>query len=96
MEELVEERKVIKRVVEERGYQAFTYEDHAGARPYNHETTFLEELKGSDLYVGIFWNKYGQYQLLANFILQKHMVFPVWFSKRLVKQGNEKKNFRNF
>ena len=57
MAELKEEREVIKQVIQQSGYQPFLYEHDAGARPCNHEETFVDELKASNLYVGIFWNK---------------------------------------
>ena len=63
MAELAEEREVINQVIQQSGYHPFLYEHDAGARPCNHEETFVRELKASHLYVGVFWNKYGPYTI---------------------------------
>lgn len=75
MAELVEERQVIERVIQLAGYQPFLYEWDANARPWNHEETFVQELKASHLYVGIFWKKYGPYTV-QEFDLAKERGIP--------------------
>jgi len=75
MAELAEEREVIKQVIQQSGYQPFLYEHDAGARPCNHEETFVNALKASHLYVGVFWNKYGPYTV-QEFELAKDCRIP--------------------
>jgi hypothetical protein len=40
---------------------AWLFERDAGARPESPAQTFNEELRQADLYIGLFWNKYGPY-----------------------------------
>ena len=63
MEELLEEREVIKSVLAELNIQAWKFESDAGARPETIQETYLKELKNSDFYIGIFWQGYGQYTI---------------------------------
>ncbi len=91
MAELAEEREVIKQVIQESGYQPFLYEHDAGARPCNHEETFVQELKTSHLYVGVFWNKYGPYTI-QEFELAKELGIPrLVFEKSSVPEAQDPK-----
>jgi hypothetical protein len=53
--------------------ESFVFEADAGARPQTIEETFLEEVEGADLYIGVFWRGYGRYTGLSHwaFLLVK-------------------------
>ena len=95
MAELVEERKVIERVIRQSGYQPFLYERDANARPWNHEETFVQELKASHLYVGIFWNKYGPYTV-QEFDLAKERGIPRLVFEKASGPGERDKELQKF
>jgi len=59
MAELRDVREVVGAALKERGIEAFVYEEKAGARPDTVLETSLEEVEKADVYVGIFWQKYG-------------------------------------
>jgi tetratricopeptide (TPR) repeat protein len=61
MKELAEERQIIKHALDELEVNAFVFEADAGARPGSIRSTYLDELESSDLYVGLFWNGYGEW-----------------------------------
>ena len=63
MAELAAERVLIREALDEMEVDGWLYEEEAGARPQSIQETFLEELKSSDLYVGVFWKKYGKYTI---------------------------------
>jgi hypothetical protein len=95
MAELVEERKVIERVIRQAGYQPFLYERDANARPWNHEETFVQELKASHLYVGIFWNKYGPYTV-QEFNLANERGIPRLVFEKASGPGEREKELQEF
>jgi uncharacterized protein YjbI with pentapeptide repeats len=59
MMELRDVREVVGAALKERGIEAFVYEEKAGARPGTVVETSLEEVEKADVYVGLFWQKYG-------------------------------------
>ena len=63
MSELSPEREFIKSALQEQQIDAWVYEEDAGARPGSIRSTFLEEVQHADVYLGIFWNKYGEYTI---------------------------------
>ena len=63
MQELKAERQIIKLVLEELKIDAWVYESDAGARDQNTRTTYLQELKAADLYIGVFWKRYGPFTI---------------------------------
>lgn len=63
MSELSSERKLVAKTLRDLGIASFVYEHDAGARPMGIEATYVSELKQCDMYVGIFWKKYGEYTL---------------------------------
>ena len=63
MQELALERQVIGAALSELLVDTFIFEADAGARPQSIQETYLEEVDGSDLYVGIFWKGYGAYTI---------------------------------
>lgn len=81
MGELAEERAVISRIIQQAGYQPFLYEWDANARPWNHEETFVQELRAANLYVGIFWNKYGPYTVQEFQLAQERGIPRLVFEK---------------
>lgn len=60
MEELGQERLIVKRALEELHVDAFVYEEDQGARPESIRTSYLSELEVADVYIGIFWKKLGE------------------------------------
>lgn len=63
MQELKDERQVIKAVLDELKINAWVYESDAGARDENTRAIYLRELKAADLYIGVFWKRYGAYTI---------------------------------
>lgn len=61
MEELARERALVKDALAELKIDAWIFEEDAGARPQSAQSTFRQELERADLYLGIFWNRLGQY-----------------------------------
>src|SRR6266566_8077335 len=60
MLELRDVREVVARVLDDRGIHAWVYEADAGARPEDVVEASLNEVEASDIYVGLFWEKYGE------------------------------------
>jgi hypothetical protein len=63
MQELKAERQVIRAVLDELKINAWVYESDAGAQDQNTRTIYLKELKAADLYIGVFWKRYGPYTI---------------------------------
>ena len=60
MAELRDVREVVAKALDDRGIEAWVYEAHAGARPEGVVETSLSEVEATDIYVGLFWQKYGE------------------------------------
>jgi predicted NACHT family NTPase len=60
MLELRDVREIVNKALKDRKIDAWIYEAHAGARPGTVEETSLIEVEASDIYVGLFWEKYGE------------------------------------
>ena len=60
MKELSDIRKIVSQALLHQGINAWIYEADAGARPESVITTSLDEIADSDIYVGLFWEKYGK------------------------------------
>lgn len=58
--ELRDVREFVAKAVGDRGIDAWVYEARAGARPEGVVETSLREVEAADIYVGLFWQKYGQ------------------------------------
>jgi tetratricopeptide (TPR) repeat protein len=63
MLELEAERQAIKAALGDLKIDAWVYESDAGARDQSTRATYLAELKAADLYIGVFWKKYGAYTI---------------------------------
>jgi hypothetical protein len=63
MLELKDERQAIKSALRDLKVDAWVYEDDAGARDQTTRTTYLEELDAADLYIGVFWKRFGAYTI---------------------------------
>jgi hypothetical protein len=63
MSELAEERRTVKRALDELRVDAWVFESDAGARPRSVQDTYLEELASADLYIVLFWRAYGEYTI---------------------------------
>jgi hypothetical protein len=59
MAELRDVREIVDHALGSKGIQAFVYEAAAGARPDDVVTTSLAEVEAADVFVGLFWQKYG-------------------------------------
>jgi hypothetical protein len=59
MQEFRDVREIVEKALEERGINAWVYEEHAGARPGSVEETSLNEVEATEIYVGLFGQKYG-------------------------------------
>jgi Domain of unknown function (DUF4062) len=60
MVELRDVREVVEKALENRGINAWVYEAHAGARSEDVIETSLYEVEAADVYVGLFWESYGE------------------------------------
>ncbi len=60
MIELYDVREFVAQDLIERGIDAWIHETHAGARPESVVETSLRATEAADIYVGVFWRKYGQ------------------------------------
>lgn len=60
MLELRDVREVVGKALKDKKIDAWIYEAQAGARPGTVEETSLIEVEASDIYVGLFWEKYGE------------------------------------
>jgi len=63
MQELADEREAVAEALRQLRVKAWVFEKDAGARPSTIQETYLEELEGADLYIGIFWKGYGAYTI---------------------------------
>ncbi len=59
MNELVDERKAVQQALAQYRMKGWLWEKDAGARPETVRTTYLKAVEGCDLYIGLFWLKYG-------------------------------------
>lgn len=60
MMELRDVREVVAKALDDKGIDAWVYEAHAGARPESVVETSLHEVETTDIYVGLFCEKYGE------------------------------------
>ncbi len=60
MMELRDVREIVAKALDDRGIDAWVYEAHAGARPEGVVETSFSEVEAADIYVGLFWQKYGE------------------------------------
>ncbi len=60
MLELYDVREFVAQNLIERGMDAWIHETRAGARPESVVETSLRETEIADIYVGLFWRKYGE------------------------------------
>ena len=60
MVELRDVRDTIDHALEQRGIDAWVYENNAGARPETITKASLEEVELSDVFVAVFWKQFGE------------------------------------
>jgi predicted NACHT family NTPase len=60
MAELRDVREIVSKALDERGIDAWVYENNAGARPENVQSTSLDEVELADVFVGLFWQDFGE------------------------------------
>ena len=63
MAELAEERQAVQRALNNYNMYGWLFEKDAGARPESIQQTYLEEVASCDIYIGLFWQGYGQYTI---------------------------------
>src|SRR6266568_7994504 len=63
MAELAEERQAVQRALKNYNMYGWLFEKDAGARPASIQQTYLEEVASCDIYIGLFWQGYGQYTI---------------------------------
>ena len=63
MAELAEERQAVQRALKNYNMYGWLFEKDAGARPESIQQTYLEEVASCDIYIGLFWQGYGQYTI---------------------------------
>ena len=63
MEELADERRIVRESLAAHHIDCWLWETDAGARPDTPRASFLSELERADLYLGLFWRKLGAYTL---------------------------------
>src|SRR6266496_3723256 len=63
MAELAEERQAVQRALNNYNMYGWLFEKDAGARPESIQQTYLEEVASCDIYLGLFWQGYGQYTI---------------------------------
>lgn len=63
MDELAMERKALKKVLEDEGMYTWLFERDAGAREYPIQQTYFAEIGACNIYIGLFWLKYGEYTI---------------------------------
>ena len=63
MAELAEERQAVQRALYAYNMYGWLFEKDAGARPESIQQTYLEEVASCDIYIGLFWQGYGQYTI---------------------------------
>ena len=61
MAELPEERQALKVTLEAMQVDAWVWEKDAGAQSRTIRETYLDEVERADIFIGIFWRKYGLY-----------------------------------
>ena len=64
MTELRDVREVVSDALNHQRIEAFVYESNLGARPNTIVHTSLRQVEEADVYVGIFWKKYGEVTIL--------------------------------
>ena len=63
MAELAEERQAVQRALKNYHMYGWLFEKDAGARPESIQQTYLEEVASCDIYIGLFWQGYGEYTI---------------------------------
>lgn len=63
MNELAMERNALEKALKDLGMHVWLYENQAGARSNPIQQTYVEGIAASDIYIGLFWQKYGQFTI---------------------------------
>src|SRR6266536_5902611 len=63
MAELAEERQAVQRALNAYKMYGWLFEKDAGARPESIQQTYLAEVASCDIYLGLFWQGYGEYTI---------------------------------
>src|SRR5713226_3827398 len=63
MQELLDERQAVQAALKEYNMYGWLWEKDAGARPEPIQSIYLKEVEACDIYIGLFWQGYGQYTI---------------------------------
>ena len=63
MEELAEERRAVQIALSQFHMIGWLWETDAGARPESIRSTYLKEVEACDIYIGLFWLRYGEHTI---------------------------------
>ena len=63
MDELADERQIVKAALDALKVEAWVFEEDAHASTESVQQTFLKEIEKDDLYIGLFWKGYGDYTI---------------------------------
>ncbi len=63
MSELAKERQAVQNALSSFLLHGWLWETDAGARPEPIRSTYLTEVEACDIYIGLFWQGYGQYTI---------------------------------
>jgi len=96
IEELAPERQAIKTALEDVGMDPWVYESDAGARSQSIQKTYVEELKGADLYIGLFWKGFGQYTVEEYQLAEELKKDRLIFQKRTASEDDRDPQLRAF
>src|SRR5262245_25654815 len=96
MQELAAERAAIKAALDDLRIDAWVYESDAGARSQSIRKTYVEELSGADLYIGLFWKGYGEYTLEEYKLAESLKKDRLIFQKRTAEEGDRDPQLREF
>lgn len=95
MVEFAEERQMIKAALEDLLHDAWLFEMDAGARPETVEQAFIEEVENSDIYLGLFWQKYGEYTI-QEYGHARNVRKPCLVYQREIDQENRDPKLKKF
>src|SRR5436305_13808549 len=63
MATLQKERRAVQKALAAYRMYGWLWEKNAGARPEPIRSTYLKEVEACDIYVGLFWQGYGEYTI---------------------------------
>lgn len=89
MDELADERRLVHAALSEFHVEGWLWEEDAGARPDPIRTTYLDAVKDCDIYLGVFWLRYGPYTIEEFECARQHGKPCLVYEKRVGLDGRE-------